>query len=92
VKSRELISKTVDSIVILPASPPSSIVMDPVAAATSNSVKSIAVAAPVIVVREDPVIVVVPVRVRSIEFTSSIEPDAPLLLLLLLIDRFVVLV
>ena len=41
-------------------------VIAPVAAATSNSLKSIAVAAPVMVVKLEPVMVVVPERVRVV--------------------------
>lgn len=62
VKSRELISRTVPSIVTLPALPPSSIVIDPVVASTSNSVKLIAVAPPLIAVSDVPLSVVVPTR------------------------------
>lgn len=59
---RESISKIVPSTDTCPASPVSLIVMLPVPAATSNSVKSIAVAPPLIDVREVPFRVVVEFR------------------------------
>ena len=77
-KVRESISKIVPSTDTCPASPVSLIVIDPVPAATSNSVKSIAVAPPLIEVRDVPLSVVVPVRLTVCEFSPSIDPETPL--------------
>ena len=75
---RESISRTVPSTVTLPAFASSSIVIEPVPAATSNSVKLIAVAPPLIAVREVPLSVVVPTRFAIVELTLSVEPAPPL--------------
>lgn len=75
-KSNESISSTVPSIDILPRLASSSIVIDPVPAATSNSLKLIAVAPPLIEVRLVPLSVVVPVRfvTNAPMFTIPVPP------------------
>jgi hypothetical protein len=78
VKVRESISRIVPSILMFPRFASSSIVMLPVPAATSNSEKLIAVAAPLIDVRDVPLIVVVPVRLTVSELRDRIDPAAPL--------------
>lgn len=77
-KVRESISKTVPSTVTDPALALSSIVIDPVEAETSNSVKLIAVAPPLIEVSDVPFSVVVPVRLTVSELSPRIDPAAPL--------------
>lgn len=74
----ESMSRTDPSIEILPRSALSLMVIDPVPAATSNSVKSIAVAPPFIDVRDVPLIVVVLVRFSVWVLSPSIDPAAPL--------------
>ena len=78
VKVRESISRIVPSILMFPRLASSSIVIDPVEALTSNSEKLIAVAAPLIDVRDVPLIVVVPVRLTVSELRDRIDPAAPL--------------
>jgi hypothetical protein len=76
-KSRELISSTVPSILMLPRSALSLIVILPVLASTSNSLKLIAVAPPLIEVREVPLTTVVPIRLNVSVLAESTEPTAP---------------
>jgi hypothetical protein len=77
-KSRESMSRIDPSILILPRLPPSSIVIDPVDEDTSNSLKLIAVAPPLIDVRDTPLMVVVPVSVSASVFTVRRLPVTPL--------------
>ena len=63
---------------MLPRSPSSSIVIDPVVADISNSLKLIAVAPPLIAVRDVPLRVVVPVRLNVSVAAVNILPAAPL--------------
>jgi hypothetical protein len=77
VKARESISSTVPSIDMFPALPPSSIVIEPVEASTSNSLKLMAVAPPLIEVRLVPLSVVVPVRFTVSPVTVRRDPEAP---------------
>ena len=77
-KSSEFISRTVPSTFTKPRFPLSSIVMLPVPAATSNSEKLIAVAPPLIDVRDVPFNVVVPVKLTVSEFSPRIDPAPPL--------------
>jgi len=78
IKSRESISRTVPSIVMFPRLALSSIVIDPEVALTSNSEKLIAVAPPLIDVRDVPLRVVVLFRLTVSELRERIDPDAPL--------------
>ena len=75
-KSNESISNTVPSIVMFPRLASSSIVILPVLAFTSNSLKLIAVAPPLIAVRLVPLSVVVPVRfvTNAPMFTIPVQP------------------
>lgn len=63
---------------MFPRFPSSLIVMLPVPAATSNSEKLIAVAPPLIDVRDVPLRVVVVFRLTVSEFKPNIDPDTPL--------------
>ena len=78
VNVRESMSRIVPSTDTLPASALSSIVIDPVPAATSNSEKLIAVAPPLIDVRDVPLRVVVLLRLIVSELRPRIDPAAPL--------------
>ena len=78
VKLRESMSSVVPSIDMFPRSASSFIVIDPVVADTSNSLKLIAVAPPLIDVREVPLRVVVPVRLNVSVCAERIDPAAPL--------------
>ena len=78
VKLRESMSRVFPSIEMLPRLPVSSIVIDPVVADTSNSVKLIAVAPPLIDVRDVPLSVVVPVKLNVSVLTVKRDPIPPL--------------
>ena len=71
--------RTVPSTDTNPASALSSIVIAPVAAETSNSSKLIAVAPPLIAVREVPLSVCVVLRFSVSVLSVTIDPDAPLI-------------
>ncbi|MBI4032901.1 MAG: hypothetical protein HY377_00030 [Candidatus Blackburnbacteria bacterium] len=76
-KVRESMSRTDPSTETCPKSPPSLMVTEPVEALTSNSVKSMAVAPPVIEVKLVPVRVVPPFNVRfpALDIVNLVVPE-----------------